>query len=74
MAYDPEPGEHIVEFPVMVPAGPAPRLIEIGKLAEAAPLPQALDGVTFNVPAVADAEKVAVIEAVFPDGEKPVPV
>jgi hypothetical protein len=64
----------MVEVPVMVPAGPTPRLIEIGKLAEAAPLPQVFDGVTFNVPAVAPAEKVAVIDAVFPDGAKPVPV
>jgi hypothetical protein len=46
----------------------------ITKFGEAVPVPQALDPLTVRFPEVADAEKVPVIEDVFPDGVNPVPV
>jgi hypothetical protein len=42
-------------------------------MAETVPLPQELDPLTVKLPEVAPAENPAVMEAVFPDGVKPVP-
>ena len=44
-----------------------------GKLDETVPLPQTLTPVTVRFPEVAVAEKLPVMEAVFPEGVKPAP-
>jgi hypothetical protein len=44
-----------------------------GKFGEGRPGPQLLDPLTVRIPDVAAAEKIPVIEAVFPDGVNPVP-
>ena len=55
-----------------MPGTPADTVI--GKLAEMVPLPQVLTPVTVRFPDVAPAEKLPVMDAVAPDGVKPVPV
>ena len=70
----PAPELQMDEVPVIDPAAPGAKFMDIGKLAEAVPAPHVLEGVTFNVPAVALAEKLAVMEFVFPGAENPLPV
>ncbi len=64
---------HTAVVPVIAPAAPGRRLTVIGKLADTVPLPHVLTPVTVRLPGVAPAEKLPVMEAVLPDGVKPVP-
>jgi len=58
----------------MMPAAPGPPVSTvIGKLAETVPFPHALRPYTVRLPDVAAAEKLPVMEAVVPEGVKPVP-
>ncbi len=58
----------------MVPAAAGSGLTVTAKTGETLPLPQALTPLTVRLPEVAAAEKLPVMEEVFPDGVKPVPV
>lgn len=57
----------------MVPAAAGSGFTDIAKLAEAEPVPQALTPLTVRFPVVALVEKLAVMEAVVPEGENPAP-
>ena len=63
-----------VDVPVIFPAAAMPVVIAIAKFAEAGPLPHEFVPLTVKLPAVAPDEKLAVMEAVLPDGVNPVPV
>jgi hypothetical protein len=60
---------------VIAPAAAGgPVRIDIGNTAEEIPLPQELTPVTVRFPDVAPAVKIAVMDAVFPEGLNPLPV
>ena len=58
----------------MVPAAPGTAPTVIAYLAEATPFPQEFTPRTVRLPEVAVDENAAKMEAVFPDGVKPVPL
>jgi hypothetical protein len=59
---------------VIVPAVEGSGFTVMAKFAEAVPFPQPFVPATRRMPEVAVVEKLAVMEAVFPEGVNPVPV
>ena len=57
----------------MVPAAPGTAFTTMEKFEDEIPAPHALIPATVRLPEVAPAEKLPVMEALFPDGVNPVP-